>query len=161
LDWLELYRMDEGRATRSGGRQGTEPVAQPTRLATIPASMRRSILAYLSHWRSPFMPRRTSFCLVALSGLLAALGLMPASSELWGGEKQPKTITNSIGMKLVLIPKGKFTMGSTKAERDEFLRSVKDEDDRKKLEVQGRAEGPRHEVEITKPFRLGVHEVTQ
>jgi formylglycine-generating enzyme required for sulfatase activity len=55
-----------------------------------------------------------------------------------------KEVTNSIGMKLVLIPAGKFTMGSPKDEKD------RSED-----------EGPQHEVEITRPFYLSVHEVTQ
>jgi formylglycine-generating enzyme required for sulfatase activity len=59
-------------------------------------------------------------------------------------KKQPKFITNSIGMKFVRIPAGKFMMGSPK---DEAGR----ED----------GEGPQHEVEITKPFYLGVYLVTQ
>ena len=54
----------------------------------------------------------------------------------------PKEVTNSIGMKLVLIPSGKFMMGSPKDERDRY----RDED--------------QHEVEITKPFYLGVYTVT-
>jgi formylglycine-generating enzyme required for sulfatase activity len=54
-----------------------------------------------------------------------------------------KEIINSIGMKLVLVPAGKFTMGSPKTE--EGLES----------------EGPQHELEITEPFYMGVFEVTQ
>jgi formylglycine-generating enzyme required for sulfatase activity len=54
-----------------------------------------------------------------------------------------RQITSSIGMKLVLIPAGKFLMGSPT-----------DEKDRNRDE-------PQHEVEITKPFYLGVCEVTQ
>ena len=53
-------------------------------------------------------------------------------------------ITNRIGMKLKLIPAGEFMMGSPE--------SVDDADDRAK---------PQHKVRITKPFHLGVHEVTQ
>ncbi|GIT28582.1 MAG: hypothetical protein Ct9H300mP1_06280 [Planctomycetaceae bacterium] len=52
-------------------------------------------------------------------------------------------VTNSIGMKLRLIPAGKFMMGSPETESDR-------EDD----ETQ-------HRVTITKPFYLGVTEVTQ
>jgi formylglycine-generating enzyme required for sulfatase activity len=55
----------------------------------------------------------------------------------------PKEITNSIGMKLVLIPKGKFTMGSPESEEG-----------RQKDETQ-------HEVTISKDYYLGVYEVTQ
>ncbi len=54
-----------------------------------------------------------------------------------------KTITNSIGMKLVLIPAGEFLMGSPE-----------DEGDRDAGEKQ-------HRVRITKPFYVGAYEVTQ
>jgi formylglycine-generating enzyme required for sulfatase activity len=59
----------------------------------------------------------------------------------WG-----KEVENSIGMKLVRIPKGTFTMGSPADEvwRDPFAGSEQ-----------------QHEVEITKDFWMGVHEVTQ
>jgi formylglycine-generating enzyme required for sulfatase activity len=52
--------------------------------------------------------------------------------------------TNSIGIKLALIPAGTFQMGSTGADKDAEY-----------------AEKPQHEVRITQPFYLGVHEVTQ
>ena len=48
--------------------------------------------------------------------------------------------SNSIGMEFKLIPAGKFTMGSN------------DGSDRDK---------PAHQVTLTKPFKMGVHEVTQ
>ncbi|MFM9114877.1 MAG: formylglycine-generating enzyme family protein, partial [Planctomycetota bacterium] len=52
-------------------------------------------------------------------------------------------ITNSIGMKLVLIPKGKFLMGSpeTEAARD--------------------ADEQQHEVTLSRDYYLGAYEVTQ
>ncbi len=53
-----------------------------------------------------------------------------------------KEITNSIGMKLRLIPAGTFMMGSPEGEGSSD-------------------EQPQHEVEITKPFYMGVYEVTQ
>ena len=59
------------------------------------------------------------------------------------GKKPPREIENSIGMKLVLVPPGKFTMGSPKEEKGRN----KDEEQR--------------EVEIKNAFYLGVHEVTQ
>jgi hypothetical protein len=51
--------------------------------------------------------------------------------------------TNSIGMKFVLIPPGEFVMGSTESEKG-----------RQENEIP-------HPVRITKPFWLGVYEVTQ
>ncbi len=58
-------------------------------------------------------------------------------------QSKVQSITNSIGMKLARIPAGTFMMGSPRSEIDrdseEFL----------------------HEVEITKPFYMGVYEVTQ
>jgi formylglycine-generating enzyme required for sulfatase activity len=53
-------------------------------------------------------------------------------------------ITNSIGMKLKLIPSGSFLMGATPDDTSAF-------DDEK----------PQHKVTITRPFYLGVYEVTQ
>jgi formylglycine-generating enzyme required for sulfatase activity len=53
-----------------------------------------------------------------------------------------KTFTNGLGMKLVRIPPGKFQMGSARTEEDR-------QDDEEL-----------HEVEITRPFFLGRHEVT-
>ncbi|MFM9065441.1 MAG: formylglycine-generating enzyme family protein, partial [Pirellula sp.] len=57
--------------------------------------------------------------------------------------QSPKEITNSIGMKLVLIPKGTFMMGSPESEEG-----------RREDETQ-------HGVTISKDYYLGVHEVTQ
>ncbi len=54
-----------------------------------------------------------------------------------------KPITNSIGMKLVLIPSGEFAMGSPDTGHD-----AKDD------------EKPQHRVRITRPFYLGATEVT-
>jgi formylglycine-generating enzyme required for sulfatase activity len=55
----------------------------------------------------------------------------------------PRRLTNSVGMELVLIPPGKFRMGSPRDERGH-----KDDE-------------AEHEIEITRPFNLGVYEVTQ
>ncbi|MFV1968351.1 MAG: formylglycine-generating enzyme family protein [Pirellulaceae bacterium] len=61
-----------------------------------------------------------------------------------GCSAPPKTMTNSIGMRLNLIPAGEFQMGSPESE------ASRDSD-----------EGPQHRVRITRQFYLGVHEVTQ
>ncbi len=57
--------------------------------------------------------------------------------------QSPKTITNSIGMKLVLIPNGTFQMGSPIEEEG----ADNDEE--------------QHQVTLTKDYYLGVTEVTQ
>jgi formylglycine-generating enzyme required for sulfatase activity len=55
-----------------------------------------------------------------------------------------KQITNSIKMELVLIPAGKFQMGSPEGEAGRW-----------------KDEGPRHEVEITQPFYMDKYAVTR
>jgi len=82
---------------------------------------------------------RVLACVLAL-GLA---GLLTAGRDKTDPGRAPKQLTNSIGMKLTLIPAGKFQMGSPAGEAE-----------RDAIEVQ-------HEVEITKPFYLGVYEVTQ
>jgi formylglycine-generating enzyme required for sulfatase activity len=57
---------------------------------------------------------------------------------------EPVTVTNSVGMEFVLIPKGSFQMGSADTER----------------EAQSN-EKPRHAVTISRPFYLARYEVTQ
>jgi formylglycine-generating enzyme required for sulfatase activity len=95
------------------------------------------------------MSSRTWLRLVAFLGLLiVAAFVVPAWTQDEKGKKADnkpakKEIINSIGMKLVLIPKGKFTMGSPPGETGR-------RDDEKQ-----------HEVEITRDFYLGVYEVTQ
>ena len=64
----------------------------------------------------------------------------PAAADSTG---RPR-ITNSIGMKLVLIPAGEFVMGSPDSDP-----------------VAERDEKPQHPVRISRPFYLGVNEVTQ
>ena len=65
-----------------------------------------------------------------------------------------KEFTNSIGMKMVLIPAGEFQMGSKLSAREvaaNYHRS----------ETWFDEEHPRHTVKITRPFYLGATEVTQ
>jgi formylglycine-generating enzyme required for sulfatase activity len=56
----------------------------------------------------------------------------------------PEEIVNSLGMPLVLIPAGRFKMGSPNSDKDVYDR-----------------EKPQHDVEITQVFYLGKHEVTR
>ena len=78
--------------------------------------------------------------LAPLSTGLASRGLQVARQL---AQQSYRIITNSIGMKLVLIPKGTFTMGSPI-----------DEEGRLEDEVQ-------HQVTISQDYYLGVTEVTQ
>jgi len=83
---------------------------------------------------------------------LAVIACAGCSDDMQGkrsGEpKTPKYLTLDLGkgvtMKLVLIPAGKFLMGSPQTETER-------EDD----------EDPQHEVTISKPFYMGIYEVTQ
>ena len=83
------------------------------------------------------MKRSLSFFSVVLVLFQLLALLHPAKAQ------APKEITNSIGIKLVLVPKGTFMMGSPESE-------------------QGRNENEtQHEVTISKDYYLGVYEVTQ
>ena len=74
----------------------------------------------------------------------------------------PVETMNSIGMKLVLIPPGEFDMGSTKEEVAPLLEKAKREDKVDKIVVTMLpSEAPKHRVKITKPFYMGITEVTQ
>ena len=83
------------------------------------------------------MPRQLS---IFLSSLLI-FGMIQLGCQV--GAQSPKTITNSVGMKLVLIPKGTFQMGSP-------------------IEEEGASnDEEQHQVTISKDYYLGVYEVTQ
>src|SRR5262245_53556628 len=88
--------------------------------------------------------RRLAAFALAVAGAWAALtgGPAPAFAPAPAPSKA-REITNSVGMKLVRIPAGKFTMGSP---TDEVSRTPSEH---------------QHEVEISKSFFLGVYEVTQ
>ncbi len=89
----------------------------------------------LFKWRSPSTAKR--------AGTPAFQGQNKASVP----ARQPealKKITNSIGMQMILIPAGDFMMGAPEDEKGHREN-----------------EFPQHPVRITKPFWLGVYEVTQ
>jgi formylglycine-generating enzyme required for sulfatase activity len=97
---------------------------------------------------TPFRVAGACALLVALAGLLSwrtpAADVEVASDVDLTLSEGGKDFTNSVGMKLVRIPKGKFWMGSPNNETS----SVNNEH-------------PRHQVELTKDFFIGVYEVTQ
>ena len=66
-----------------------------------------------------------------------------ARTELARRLRQPAILVNSLGMKLALIPAGEFLMGSPEGEEGRF------------------PEENLHRVQISRPFYLGLYEVTQ
>ena len=73
----------------------------------------------------------------------------------------PVVQTNTIGMKLVLIPPGEFNMGSTPEEVAELIAEGRRQKTHDWHLSRVASEAPRHRVQITKPFYLGLCEVTQ
>lgn len=76
--------------------------------------------------------------------------------------QQPKEISNSIGMKLVLIPAGEFLMGSSHAEIENY--ATRDANFTKAgafIKGEGEEEQPQHRVKFNRPFYIGVTEVTR
>jgi formylglycine-generating enzyme required for sulfatase activity len=88
--------------------------------------------------------RRTKAGIAVIAACLAAGGILYYTA---GQRHWPETVLdlgNNVRMRLVLIPAGKFMMGSPATEVG-----------------RGGEEGPQHEVIISKPFYMGVFEVTQ
>jgi len=88
------------------------------------------------------------WAVVAAALLLAAPGCSskrePSGSQAEPAQELILDLGGGVTMKLVLIRPGKFMMGSPVTEKDRFDN-----------------EGPQHEVSISKPFYMGVTEVTQ
>ena len=79
-----------------------------------------------------------------------------SSSQVSGRKVPAQEITNSIGIKLVLIPAGEFMMGNGEAAED--LVKVFPQYSSDGIDIQD--EFPPHRVRITKPFYFGTCEVT-
>jgi formylglycine-generating enzyme required for sulfatase activity len=69
-------------------------------------------------------------------------------------------ITNSIGMKLVRIEPGTFTMGQDGPPMEDYLRQKRFGEMHKDIDRIDFDEKPAHQVTITQPFQIGVTEVT-
>ena len=72
----------------------------------------------------------------------------------------PKAVTNSIGMKLTLIPAGEFRMGSSESPEQLQKAFRRYRDPTPWIDHYG-DEYPRHRVKITKPFYMGTYHVTR
>jgi formylglycine-generating enzyme required for sulfatase activity len=75
--------------------------------------------------------------------------------------KVPVEMTNPIGLKLVLIPPGEFAMGSTKEEVNNLRQEAMQQKAPNEFFRAIPGEAPQHRVRITRPFYLGMCEVTQ
>jgi formylglycine-generating enzyme required for sulfatase activity len=75
--------------------------------------------------------------------------------------KVPVVATNSLGMRMVLIPPGEFEMGSSQEEVIRLLEEARQQNAPTSYGERVPAEAPKHRVKITKPFYLGLCEVTQ
>lgn len=93
-----------------------------------------------AYWYNQALPNVSGLVKVRIEKQLAAVSAGNARNYKMVAEK---SITNSIGMKLVLIPAGEFQMGSPEEEKE-----------RKNNEK-------RHRVRITRPYYMGVYPVTQ
>ena len=69
-------------------------------------------------------------------------------------------VTNSIGMKLMLIEPGTFTMGQDGPPMEDYLRQKRFGEMHKDIDQIDFDEKPVHKVTITQPFQIGVTEVT-
>jgi formylglycine-generating enzyme required for sulfatase activity len=75
--------------------------------------------------------------------------------------KEPYIQTNSIGMKLVLIPPGEFLMGSSGDEVPLLVQEFRQKGAHDWVLDRVPAESPQHRVKIVQPFYLGIYEVRQ
>jgi formylglycine-generating enzyme required for sulfatase activity len=77
---------------------------------------------------------------------------------------QERVLSNSIGMKMVLLPPGEFTMGRTEEELDKILAIIEGDPELKGMRGGTLAWSmlmmPARRVRITKPFYMGACEVT-
>ena len=105
-----------------------------------------------------------------LLGLLLVIGFLSALFVKAQGVQSENELTIDLGkgvkLEMVLIPAGKFKMGSTKADiqkairRDSFYKGKKEKEIKALIEDRFNNER-QHEVTITKPYYRGKYEVTQ
>jgi sulfatase modifying factor 1 len=96
--------------------------------------------------------------LVALAALGSFTLAMAQEPKAANGEKQ---ITNSIGMKLTLVPSGEFMMGGGESAEDTTVFFKKNYGMDSLTADFSKGEHPQHRVRITKPFYLGTYHVTR
>jgi formylglycine-generating enzyme len=100
-------------------------------------------------------------CIAALVTLAAVGSFTLATAQEPKAATGEKQITNSIGMKLTLIPAGEFKMGSGESPEATATFFKKDFDMYFMTADFFKDEYPQHRVRITKPFYLGTYHVTR
>jgi serine/threonine protein kinase len=116
---------------------GSERAGSPVTIAGSPTSVKQPV----SPTREP-QQKAAPVPAPSAPGLAAGLPAATPGPTRPGSGAPPPTLTSSIGVKLTLIPSGTFKMGSAAGEGEAD-------------------EQPSHEVRISRPFYLGIHEITQ
>src|SRR5438093_5279973 len=104
---------------------------------------------------------KNSCVLLTSIGLLLVVLITDAGQSHGGSpDNSPPTLTNSIRMRLRLIPSGEFTMGSSTEEAERMAERIRQKKHDPWYLVGPLSEWPHRRVKITQPFYLGVYEVT-
>jgi eukaryotic-like serine/threonine-protein kinase len=90
----------------------------------------------------------------------ALLLFLVSSMHSLPAENRRSTITNSTGMTLVWIPAGNFMMGSSSGESEVMLQQMKQKGVHTWYQASPPSEAPPHRVKISRPFYMGMYEVT-
>jgi sulfatase modifying factor 1 len=98
---------------------------------------------------------KDSLIMKATFSLIVALLAAPLA-----GLRAAEPVTNSIGMKLVRIEAGEFTMGQDGPAVEDYLRQKRFGEMHKDFDRSDFDERPAHRVAISQPFFMGVTEVT-
>jgi len=95
-----------------------------------------------------------------LPALIAAIQLLANQPPATGAQGRPPVSTNSIGIRLAALEPGSFTMGQDGPPLEDYLRQKRLADVAKATSRIDFDEKPAHMVTITRPFLMGVTEVT-
>jgi formylglycine-generating enzyme required for sulfatase activity len=111
------------------------------------------------------MLRQTSTAVLTVLAALVSSAMATAQEPKpagAAGELSPKQITNSIGMKLTLVPSGEFMMGSKEPAKETYAFFNENYGHMfQELPYIYDYEHPQHRVRITTPFYMGTHHVTR
>jgi formylglycine-generating enzyme required for sulfatase activity/serine/threonine protein kinase len=155
ISWLRAPKGAKDTSIANVGQEGTVPifVAGRDKNGTVPLSPHQPVPTVdgAGNWVLP--PGAPPPAVAPFDGKKAK-----EHQEAWAKFLgKPVEETNSIGMKLVLIPPGDFMMGSTPEEIDWAMGRAK----KYGGSDRSASEGPRHRARISKPLFLGMYHVAQ